>query len=38
MEIPSMLHRVFDHPQGGRYLPEYRQAVKIEEGVLRFAE
>jgi CRISPR-associated protein Cas5d len=38
MEIPSMLHRVFDHPQGGRYSPEYRQAVKIEEGVLLFAK
>jgi CRISPR-associated protein Cas5d len=38
MEIPSMLHRVFDHPQEGNYSPEYRQGVKIKEGVLRFAE
>jgi hypothetical protein len=38
MEIPSMLHRVFSHPQEGRYLPEYRQGVKIKKGVLRFAE
>jgi len=33
-----MLHRVFDHPQEGNYSPEYRQGVKIKEGVLRFAE
>lgn len=38
MEIPSMLHRVFDQPQGGRYSPEYRQGVRITEGVMRYAE
>jgi hypothetical protein len=38
LDIPSMLHHVFDHPQGGHYLPEYRQDVKIKEGVMRFAE
>jgi CRISPR-associated protein Cas5d len=38
LEIPSMLHRVFDHPCGGRYMPEYRRAVRIEKGVLHYAE
>ncbi len=38
LEIPSMLHRVFDRPWSGRYAPEYRRGVRIEKGVLHYAE
>lgn len=38
LELPSMLHKVFSHPQGGKYEPTYRQRVLIEKGVLCFAQ
>jgi len=38
MEIPSMLHTVFDQESRGVAAPQYRQNVRIEKGVLRFAE
>jgi CRISPR-associated protein Cas5d len=38
LTVPSMLHRVFDRDSSGKYGPEFRQDVRIEKGVLRFAE
>jgi CRISPR-associated protein Cas5d len=38
IEIPSMLHSVFDQDSRGTVKPRYRQALRIEKGVLRFAE
>jgi CRISPR-associated protein Cas5d len=36
--IPSMLHSMWGNGPGGGYSPEFRQNVKIEKGVLTFAE
>lgn len=36
LEIPSMLHSVWDGP-GGAYAPAFRQNVKVRKGVLSFA-
>ncbi len=38
MEIPSMLHSVFDRESRGAAAPQFRQDLRIEKGVLRFAE
>jgi len=38
MEIPSMLHQVFDRPVSGVWGPRFVQDVRIEEGVLHYAE
>lgn len=38
VEIPSMLHSVFDQESRGGRAPEFRQDLRIESGVLRFAE
>jgi CRISPR-associated protein Cas5d len=35
--IPSLLHSVFDEPVSGTYKPEFRQNVKIREGVFEYA-
>lgn len=36
--LPSMLHSVFDAPNGGRYAPRFQQDVRIEKGVLTYAQ
>lgn len=36
--IPSMLYSVFDNPVNGKYSPEYRQNMMIEEGRLCYAQ
>jgi len=36
--IPSLLHQVFDRDSEGRFGPTYRRNVRVEKGVLRFAE
>jgi CRISPR-associated protein Cas5d len=36
--IPSMLHSVWDKGHNGQYEPEFAQNVKIERGVLRYAQ
>lgn len=36
--VPSMLHRVFDCDSSGQYAPTFDQDVRIEKGVLSFAE
>ncbi|MCK4342700.1 MAG: CRISPR-associated protein Cas5 [Phycisphaerae bacterium] len=36
--IPSMLHSVFDNPTDGTYAPRFVQDVRVEKGVLHFAE
>jgi CRISPR-associated protein Cas5d len=38
LTIPSMLHSVFDSPVNGRPGPRFVQNVRIEQGVLRYAE
>lgn len=38
LTIPSMLHSVFSQPVNGRISPRYVQSVKIEEGVLEYAQ
>lgn len=38
IEIPSMLHSVFDRESRGVAAPQFRQHLRIEKGVLRFAE
>jgi CRISPR-associated protein Cas5d len=38
LTLPSMLHSVFSQPNGGRYAPQYRQNVRIEKGVLTYAQ
>jgi CRISPR-associated protein Cas5d len=36
--IPSMLFRVFDRNVDGKYAPQFRQDLRIEKGVLHFAQ
>jgi CRISPR-associated protein Cas5d len=36
--IPSMLFRVFDSDANGKYAPQFRQDLRIEKGVLRYAQ
>jgi len=38
LEIPSMLHSVFDKPISGTWGPQYVQNVRIERGVLTYAQ
>ena len=38
LTIPSMLHSVFDVPNGGRYAPQYKQDLRIRKGVLTYAQ
>lgn len=38
LTLPSMLHGVFSQPNGGRYAPQFRQNVRIEKGVLTYAQ
>lgn len=38
LEITSMLHSVFDRPTEGSWRPRFIQQVRIEEGVLHYAE
>lgn len=39
LDIPSMLQRVFEMPRDdGAFRPEYRQNVRIESGVLHYAQ
>ncbi|MDO4574957.1 MAG: CRISPR-associated protein Cas5 [Planctomycetia bacterium] len=38
LEIPSMLFSVFDQPEDGEYAPIFMRNVRIEKGVLRYAE
>lgn len=38
LEIPSMLDRVWDREHAGQYIPRFRQNVRIEKGVLTYAE
>lgn len=38
LEIPSMLDRVWDREHAGKYLSRFRQDVRIEKGVLTYAE
>lgn len=38
LTIPSMLHSVFDAPNGGRYAPRFHQNVRIEKGLLTYAQ
>lgn len=38
LTIPSMLHRVFDQDSNGQYGPQFRRDVRIQKGVLSFAE
>jgi CRISPR-associated protein Cas5d len=38
MEVPSMLSSVWDRPQDGAYVSRFAQNVRIEKGVLAYAE
>jgi len=38
LEVPSMLSSVWDRPQDGGYAPRFVQNVRIEKGVLSYAE
>lgn len=38
LEIPSMLESVWDRPHAGAYVSRFRQNVRIEGGVLNYAE
>lgn len=38
LDIPSMLHSVFNQPVNGKIKPRFIQDVKIREGVLEYAE
>lgn len=38
LDIPSMLDRVWDRPHAGAYVSRFRQNVRIEKGVLTYAE
>ena len=38
LAIPSMLDRVWDSPHAGAYVSRFRQDVRIEKGVLHYAE
>ena len=37
IEVPSMLHSVFDKAVAGTWKPRYVQNVRIEKGVLEYA-
>ena len=37
MEIPSMLHSVFDRAVGGKWQPQFVQNARIERGVIDYA-
>jgi CRISPR-associated protein Cas5d len=37
-EIPSMLHMVFNKPQRGSIQPRYSQGLRVEKGVLTYAQ
>jgi len=37
LEVPSMLHSVFDTPVNGKWGPRFLQNVRIEKGVLEYA-
>jgi len=37
-EIPSMLWRVWDQPQGGSYVSRFGQRFNIERGILTYKE
>ena len=38
LTIPSMLHRVFDRDSAGKYEPTFNQNVRVDKGVLTFAQ
>jgi CRISPR-associated protein Cas5d len=38
LEIPSMLHHVFDKPVAGKHAPEFRRNARVTRGVLSYAE
>ncbi|MBK5291612.1 MAG: CRISPR-associated protein Cas5 [Acidobacteriia bacterium] len=38
LEVPSMLHSVFDKPVGGAWQPRFVQNTRIERGVLDYAQ
>jgi CRISPR-associated protein Cas5d len=38
LTVPSLLHSVWERSPGGAYAPAFRQNVRVEKGVLRFAE
>lgn len=38
LTIPSMLLSVWDHPSDGQYAPRFMQDVRIERGVMSFAQ
>lgn len=38
LEIPSMLERVWDQPHSGAFVPRFQQDVRIQQGVLIYAE
>ncbi len=38
LQVPSMLHTVFDKPVGGKWQPRYVQNAVIEKGVLAYAK
>jgi CRISPR-associated protein Cas5d len=37
LEIPSMLHSVFDRAVNGTWRPRYVQNVRIEKGIMEYA-
>jgi CRISPR-associated protein Cas5d len=37
LEMPSMLHSVFDKPVNGTWQPRFVQNARIEKGVLEYA-
>jgi CRISPR-associated protein Cas5d len=38
LSVPSMLRRVFDRDSAGVYAPSFDQDVRVEKGVLSFAQ
>lgn len=38
LTMPSMLHSVFDAPSGGKYAPRFQQDVRIDKGILTYAQ
>ncbi len=38
LEVPSMLHEVFDRPMNGSWNPTFVQNCRIQEGVLAYAQ
>jgi CRISPR-associated protein Cas5d len=37
LEIPSMLHSVFDHSIDGKWGPKFVQNARVEKGVIEYA-